>query len=285
MNWVKALADSIDYMEDNLTGSLNIEDIAKTAMASPYHYQRMFYMLTGFTVQEYIRNRRLSMAAMEITTTNIKVIDLAMKYGYESSEAFSRAFKKLHGANPSYVKKNKPNIKAFPKLVIQINLKGDVPMDYRIERKKSFSFSGITRNFSTQNGANFINIPKFWTEVCANGKLQEMFLHAKDERSLGVCMPMNPHTGESFDYVIGIFSDEKVEGYDFHTVPEADWAVFEVRGPLGNKLQDTWKRIFSEWFPSTSFQHADLPEFEVYCGRDTSREDFVTEIWIPIIKE
>ncbi|GAA0182267.1 AraC family transcriptional regulator [Clostridium sediminicola] len=285
MNWIKALTDSIEYIEENLTERLAIKDIAKVAASSPYHYQRMFNMLTGISVHEYIRNRRLSMAASELVTNNSKVIDVAIKYGYESSEAFSRAFKKMHGANPTDVKKRKVNIKAFPKIVIQITLKGDLPMNYRIERKPKFSFSGIARKFSTENGENFVNIPKFWSEVMQDGSFGEMMAKVEDDKCIGACMPMNPDVDKNFDYVIGVFTKEKLSNYNYYEVPSTDWAIFEVRGPIGEKLQNTWKRIFSEWFPSTTFQHAYLPELEVYYGGDTQSPDYLTEIWIPIIKE
>lgn len=284
MNWVKALSDSIEYIEDNLTESLAIKEIANVALSSPYHYQRMFFMLTGMTVHEYIRNRRLSMAAGELVTTNTKVIDVAIKYGYESSEAFSRAFKKMHGANPTDIRKGKASIKAFPKIVIQITLKGDVPMNYRIERKEGFRFCGITRNIPTENGENFIIIPKFWEEVIQDGRCDELMGKVEDDKCIGACMPMDPDVDTDFDYVIGVFTEEELPGYDYHEVPDADWAIFEVRGPIGEELQNTWKRIFSEWFPSTGFKHANLPELEVYYGGDTQSPDYLTEIWIPIIK-
>lgn len=285
MNWIKALADSIDYIEENLTEELNIRDIAKVASSSPYHYQRMFNMLTGFTVNEYVRKRRLSLAASEFIITDKKVIDVAIKYGYESSEAFSRAFKKVHGANPTEIKKKKVNIKAYPKLSIQISLKGDVPMNYRIEKKPEFDFCGMTRSFSTENGENFVEIPKFWREVMNDGSFEEMIKNAEDELCIGACMPMNPEVDSKFDYVIGIFTKKELPSYDYHVVQSFDWAIFEVRGPIGEELQNTWKRIFSEWFPSTGFQHANLPELEVYYGGDTQNPDYLTEIWIPIIKE
>jgi AraC family transcriptional regulator len=284
MNWVKALTESIDYIEDNLTESITMEDISKIAMSSPYHYQRMFYLLTGFTVYEYIRNRRLSKAASELITTDTKVIDIALKYGYESSEAFSRAFKKMHGATPTNIKKNKLSIKAFPKLVIQIKLKGDVPMDYRIEKKQAFSFSGITRTICTENGTNFIDIPKFWQEVIQDGSLNKLRKNVNSDMCIGACMPMDSKIDKEFDYVIGIFTDHELEGYSNFNVPSTDWAIFEVKGPVGEKLQETWKRIFSEWFPATGFAHDNLPELEVYYGGDTNNPDYITEIWIPIIK-
>ncbi|QVK17020.1 AraC family transcriptional regulator [Mycoplasmatota bacterium] len=285
MNWVKILSNSIDYIEENLTEPITIKEIAKVAMSSPYYYQRMFYILTGITVFEYIRNRRLSLAASELIMNNIKVIDVAIKYGYESSEAFSRAFKKMHGVNPSEVRKKKVTIKAFPKLIIQIMLKGDVPMDYKIEKKPEFSFCGMTKNVSTENGENYINVPKFWGEVMQNGQFEEMMKKSRDGKCIGACMPMDPEVDNNFDYVIGIFTEEKLSEYDNHMVPSANWAIFEVRGPIGEKLQNTWKRIFSEWFPSTGYKHADLPELEVYYDGDTQSPNYLTEIWIPIIKE
>lgn len=158
-------------------------------------------------------------------------------------------------------------------------------MNYRIERKSEFSFSGITRNFSIENGENFIGIPKFWSEVMQDGRFEKMMEKVDDDKCIGACMPMNPDVDKNFDYVVGVFTQEKLLGYDYHGVPSADWAIFEVRGPIGEELQNTWKRIFSEWFPSTGFQHAYLPELEVYYGGDTQSPDFLTEIWIPIIKE
>lgn len=284
MNWIKALTDSIDYIENNLTQELSIKDIAKEATASTYHYQRMFHVLTGITVQEYIRNRRLSVAASELLTTNSKVIDVGIKYGYNSSEAFSRAFKKVHGVSPSNLRKQEVSVKTFPKIAIQIIMRGDTPMNYRIERKPKFSFCGMTRNITNvPEGENFIAIPKFWEEVMQDGSYNEIMGKVNDGRCIGACMPMNPEEDTDFDYIIGVFSDEEIEGYDYHKVPSADWAVFEVRGI--QEIQNMWKRIFSEWFPSTGFQHAYLPELEVYSDGNVQDPDYLIEIWIPIIKE
>ncbi len=282
MNWMKAMSDSIDYIEDHLETSLQVKDIAGIAIVSPFYYQRMFSMLTNMSVQEYIRKRRMTLAANLLISSDIKIIDLAFKYGYESSEAFSRAFKSVHDASPTAVRQGKVAIKAFLKLTIQVSLKGDVAMNYKIEKKPSFDFYGITRRFTTVNGENFKKIPLFWQESMQDGSYDKMIDKCSEESCLGVCMPMNPDEDVEFDYLIGAFGKPGDERFDEHTVPEAEWAVFLLEGPMHSVLQDTWKRIFSEWFPTTGFRHANLPEFEVYLGGDVNAADYKMEIWIPI---
>lgn len=283
MNWMQAMADAIDYIEDNLTEEIDLRDVAKCAVTSTYQYQRMFSFLTDMSVGEYIRNRRMTLAASELISSDVKVIDLAFKYGYESAEAFSRAFKSVHGVSPRAVRKGEAPIKAFLKMTIQLTLKGDVPMDYSIEKKDGFSFYGMTRSISTSDGENFKVIPAWWQETMQDGSFEALMKTAGTDSCLGVCMPMDPQKDIEFDYMIAAFGDGE-EGYDRHQVPEAQWAVFKLSGPIPETLQDAWKRIFSEWFPQTGFRHAALPEFEVYLEGDVTSEDYEMEIWIPVEK-
>ncbi len=283
MNWIKAMQTSIDYMEEHITAQMTIADIAAVASCSTFYYQRLFMMLTDMTVSQYIRNRRLTLAVGDLITGESRVIDVALKYGYESAEAFSRAFKKHHGFNPSEVGRTEKSVISFPKLTIQIQLKGAEPMEYRIEKKDGFKFYGMKRKFSTINGENFIKIPQFWDETMVNGNYETMLSYSSGESCLGVCLPMDPKLDTSFDYVIGAFCKDEVEGYDFFEVPKSNWAVFPVRGPIRPTLQNAWKRIFSEWFPGNNYEHANLPEMEVYYAGDPTSEDYLTEIWIPII--
>jgi AraC family transcriptional regulator len=282
MDWIKGVSESIDYIEENLTRDISIKEISKIACISPFYYQRMFSVLTNMSVHGYIRNRRLTLAAMELQSSDIKIIDLAMKYGYDSPEAFSRAFKKVHGVNPSVLRKENTPIQAFMKLTIQVTLKGDVPMKYRIERKEGFSFYGMTRTFSTIDGANFREIPVFWQETMTDGSYMKMIEETAAEKSIGACMPMDPEKDVEFNYVIGGFCKEEVSNYDNYQVPAHKWAVFELNGPITKVLQDTWKRIFSEWFPQTGHNHSMLPELEIYFPGDVNGEDYYMEIWIPI---
>ncbi|MCT4632410.1 MAG: AraC family transcriptional regulator [Firmicutes bacterium] len=282
MDWIKAVSKSIDFIEDNLTEDISIKDIAKIACISPFYYQRMFSVLTNMSVHSYIRNRRLTLAAMELQNTDIKIIDLAMKYGYDSPEAFSRAFKKAHGVNPSVLRKENTAIKAFMKLTIQVTLKGELPMKYSIETKPAFSFYGMTRTVSTIDEANFRDIPLFWQETMNDGTFMKMIEATGTEKSIGACMPMDPDKDTEFDYVIGGFCDKEIGDYDNYNVPEHKWAVFQVNGPVMKVLQDTWRRIFAEWFPQTGYKHAAEPELEVYFPGDVNSEDYYMEIWIPI---
>lgn len=284
MDWIQAMTTSINYIEDHLTDNLSIKDVAKSACVSPFYYQRMFTMLTNIPVQSYIRNRRMSLAAIELQSSDIKIIDLAFKYGYDSSESFTRAFKSVHGETPSSVRKNKSQVKSFLKLSIHLTLKGEIPMDVKIVTKPGFSFYGLKKNFSTIDGANFREIPQFWGAVMEDGSFNKMMSLSKETSCLGVCMPMDPSVDTDFDYYIGSFSDKKVEGFDLIEVPDHEWAVFGLNGPMQETIQPTWKRIFSEWFPQTGFKHADLPELEVYMDGDINAADYYMEIWIPILK-
>jgi len=155
-------------------------------------------------------------------------------------------------------------------------------MEYQLIKKEKFAFYGMSQRFTTVDGANFRDIPLFWDKVLKDGSFDEMMKITDSEQSLGVCMPMISEEDHAFDYVIGAFTNEAKEGYDYYDVPEAEWAIFDVRGPVNPKLQEAWKYIFSEWFPETGLKHAKLPEFEVYSDDDVESDDCKTEIWIPI---
>lgn len=155
-------------------------------------------------------------------------------------------------------------------------------MEYKIEQKEGFSFYGYKKKVTTVNGQNFEIIPKFWQASMADGSFGQMMAKGKANSCLGVCMPMDPEKDTDFDYIIGAFADTTIEGYENHTVAAGDWAVFTVIG-LAN-LQDTWKKIYSEWLPSTNYINASLPELEVYLEGDVDREDYKMEVWIPVVK-
>lgn len=137
MNWIETLNESINYIERNLFNKLTCEDVANHVYISIFHFQRVFSLLTNLTVGEYIRNRRLSLAGQELITSDIKVIDAALKYGYETPESFTKAFRKFHGISPSQVKQG-ANLKSFNRLIIKIKLEGGSIMDYSIVKKESF---------------------------------------------------------------------------------------------------------------------------------------------------
>ncbi|WP_404457377.1 GyrI-like domain-containing protein [Oceanobacillus kapialis] len=286
MEALKRMADSLAYMEEQLDAELNVEDIAKVACMSKFHYQRMFTMLTGFTVAEYIRKRRLTLAAQELLHANTKIIDVALKYGYETPESFSKAFRKVHGISPSTVRKHGQPLKAFPKLSFQIQLKGDEEMDYRIVEKEAFSVVGKSIKTSLVDGQNQSDVPAFWEESRSNGLDKELAAHAGDMGIMGICLDFDKEQ-EQVRYFIGAEKSNKEvpTTWEEGEIPAATWAVFPVKGPMPTAIQRVWERIFSEWFPSTGYEHAGGPEIEAYTNGDPYAEEYYSEIWVPVVKK
>ncbi|EUJ26360.1 AraC family transcriptional regulator [Listeria floridensis FSL S10-1187] len=286
MAFLESMNRAIEYMEDNLMEELSIEWIAKEAAASSYHFQRSFYMLTGITVAEYIRRRRLSLAAQDLLITDEKIITLAYKYGYETPEAFTKAFKRLYGITPSGARKAGTSLKAYNRLHIEVSLKGEEPMEFRIERKPAFTVIGEKRVFSTKNGENLRELPKFWEELYASGKLEaiEAMTIAPENCSLGICfMTEEQYKKGEMDYWIAAESTGEVpEGYETMTVPDAQYAIFTATGALPDAIQAVWKKIYAEWFPSSGYESTGGPELEVYFGGDSDAADYRSEVWIPI---
>ncbi|WP_209443679.1 AraC family transcriptional regulator [Paenibacillus camerounensis] len=286
MEWLIRMKEAMDYMESKMTEPLRIEDVAGIAHVSPFHFQRMFSMLTGFTVADYIRKRRLTLAAQELASSKVRVLDVALKYGYDSPEAFAKAFRKAHGLTPSAAREPGVQLKAFPRLSFHLSLKGDQEMEYKIVDKPAFNVIGKSIQVTCKDGENFRRIPKFWDECNEDGTSDELIGLASEEAWLGICMSMDMEK-DLLSYWVGVKADEAADshGYEKGIVPAASWAVFTSKGPLPDTLQAVWQRIYQEWFPGTGYQHAGGPEIELYPPGDTSAEDYVCEVWIPVVKK
>jgi AraC family transcriptional regulator len=286
MGWVESLQKAIDYMEENLLENITIESIAKQANASIFHFQRTFTILTDISIAEYLRNRRLTLAAEELSSTNCKIIDLAYKYGYDTPEAFSKAFRKQHGVTPSEARKNIGKLKSYNRLMIQVSLKGVEPMKYKIVERESFQVVGIKREFSLVNGENQVGIPKLWDEVNANGTDDILFKlnNGQINGVLGVCVDKRgTHSEQTMDYWVATeYEGDIPKELLSLEIPAAKWAVFEVHGAMPDAMQKAWKQIFTEWFPSSKYEHAEGPELEVYSDEDPFSPDLYSEVWIPI---
>ncbi|MFT4416414.1 GyrI-like domain-containing protein [Fredinandcohnia humi] len=284
MTWLVSLQKAIDYMEDHLSKDLSIEEIASQANASPFHFQRTFSILTDITVGDYLRRRRLTRAAEELSRTDNKVIDVALKYGYDTPEAFTKAFRKQHGVTPSDVRKGVGKLQSYNRLVIQVSLKGAEPMKYSIIEHDAFKVVGIRRTFSIVNEANLIGIPKLWDEVNSDGTCNTLLklMNGKIMGILGVCVDKSE--SKSLDYWVAVNHDgDDVNGFETFEIPASKWAVFEVHGPMPHAMQNVWKQIFTEWFPSSGYEHAGMPEFELYPDeKPASDPNYYSEVWIPI---
>lgn len=285
LEYIKKLNQSIDYLEENICEELEIEEIAQIACLSKFHFQRMFNMLAGYTIAEYIRKRRLTLAAQELASDNSKVIDVAIKYGYSTAESFSKAFSRLHGINPSAVKSTDSKLKAYPRLFFQLKLQGAENMDYKIVEKDEFKVVGKSIQVSTVDGQNFKEIPEFWNQCNQNGFCERLYPHADQLGVLGICMDYEEDK-DRMRYMIAVEEPESELDFEVEAraIPANSWAVFEVVGPMPDAIQKVWQRIYSEWFPSTGYEHAGGPELEVYLPGNPEAEDYKSEIWIPIKK-
>lgn len=275
--WCEGIQKALQYIEDHLTDELKVEDIAAKAYVSPFYFQRIFGALCGYTVGEYIRNRRLTLAAQELSTADQKVIDVAMKYGYDSPDSFTRAFTKFHGISPSAAKETGANLKAFAPITIKLTLEGGTMLEYKIMKKASFTVMGKSRKFNTES--SYGKIPQFWKE----------HIQSEDRNIVcgmyGICIDSD---GKDFDYLIADNYDpskEVPEGFETRVIPERTWAVFPCKGALPKALQDVNTKIWSEWLPNCKeYKLAGNYNIEMYTPYKDIPEDNYSEIWVPVEK-
>lgn len=286
LEWLDRMKDAIDYIESKLSDDIDIEEVAKRACSSRFHFQRMFHMLTGVTVAEYIRRRRLTMAAQELAMSATKVFDVSLKYRYESPESFAKAFRKAHGLSPSEARAQGVQLKAYPRISFQLSLKGDKEMDYKIVHRNAFPVIGKSIRVSLKEGDAMRRMPAFWSECQADGTIERLTSLCPGKNLLGIKMKFDDDD-EQFTYIIAVegAAEELESGWITSEIPAATWAMFPSVGPLPKSIQDVWMRIFQEWFPATGYQHAEAPEMEVYPLGDTMADDYRCEVWIPVNKD
>lgn len=285
MEWMDAITKSIEFIEEHITDNITAEDVANHVYVSPFYFQKGFNMLCGYTVTEYIRNRRLALAGGELVTTQMRVIDVALKYGYESPDSFTKAFTRFHGISPAMVRKEDVMLKTFAPLKINISLKGGYLMNYKIVKKESFTVLAAAKKFGYETCKT--EIPLFWKEHYekGNGKYICGMFGINIDESMG---------NEDFEYLIADVYNPAIEApeeLEIRTIPAFTWAVFSCDGPMPDALQDANTKIFSEWLPA-------LKEYEFAAGycvemyddankypKGTLDENYHSEIWIPIQKK
>ena len=227
----------------------------------------------------------MTLAAFELQNSDIKIIDLAFKYGYDSPTSFSRAFQNIHGVSPSGARSNGVKLKAHPRITFLISIKGDVVMNYRIEKKEAFRIVGAKKHFELNIEENFKEVPQFWGEVFQNGMFFEISKLSNQEPLgvLGVSTCMN---GKDFDYYIASATDKSIPQNMYeYMVPATTWAIFECIGPMPNAIQELQKRIITEWLPTSGYEYADAPDIEVYPVGNINSPEYKCEVWLPITKK
>ena len=288
MEWLNRMNEALDYIEDNIEDNIDYEEIAKKAYCSTYHFQRMFSFIIGTPLSEYIRRRKLTLAAFELQNSDIKIIDLGMKYGYESPDAFTRAFQRQHGVTPTAARKMGVHLKSYSRISFHISIRGDECMNFRIEKKKAFSVFGLEKTVNAVNGECYKQIPEFWSELDKNGGFERISNAAKNEDRMSNGAIYGHEKDGTFKYMICQHTPQEGVSEDFTKleVPEVTWAIFPVEpytlDEEDEKVQGIWKRIFPEWFPTSGYEHADAPEFEMFYKIGENK--FRAEIWIPVVR-
>lgn len=285
MEWMAIIGDSIQFIEDHITEEISTDDIARHVCVSPFYFQKGFAMLCGFSVAEYIRNRRLALAGNELLVTDEKIIDIAMKYGYDSPDSFTKAFTRFHGVTPSSVRRDEVLLKTFAPLKLKISLEGGYIMDYKITKKEAFTVIANSKSFPYEGAKEAV--PKFWQEHFQSGKGQIVC----GTYGINIDLEMGM---ENFEYLIADPynpQSEVPEGFIEKVIPAFDWAVFPCRGAMPTALQDVNTKIYSEWLPT-------IKEYEFaagYCveyyddpskyAKGTMDENYYCEVWIPVKKK
>lgn len=288
MDWIEGIQRAIDYVEANITEDIDFEEVAKQAYSSSFHFQRVFGILCGYSLGDYIRMRRLSLAGEELSRGNAKIIDVAVKYGYDTSESFSRAFTRFHGIAPSEAKRG-GKVKIFTPLSVKLTLTGGSKMDYRIEKRDAFQVVCKRKCVGKPQSANATpDITSLWQEYGADGTLGRITAYIPQnpvmKGLLGICFS-SELDGERFPYGIGVEYDGRTvdDNFEVVTIPENTYAVFTSRGEMPDAFVETYHRIVTEFFPQSSqYEYAENVEFEVYSSEDTSDPNYQCEIWIAV---
>ena len=280
MEWIDRLNDAISYIEGHLTDSIDTDQLGRIACCSAYHFQRMFSYMAGIPLSEYIRRRKMSLAAVDLQEKNIKIIEVAGKYGYSSPTAFNRAFQSVHGIAPSAVWNEGASIKSFPAITFKITVKGAEEMNYRIESREAFRIVGVSVPLHKDIEENFTVIPSKWAEVSMNGTLQKL-IGLMDTPPMGVLGISLCNDEEAWKYYISVSSSKDADGLEEYTVPAATWAIFSGTG-TNQSIQELERRIVTEWLATSGYEYGSAPDIEVYLNPDPQNAQY--EVWIPVVK-
>ena len=276
MEWIDRLNQAVDYLEGHLEAP-DLGEAARIACCSPYHFQRMFTLLAGAPLSEYIRRRKMSRAAADLQHGE-RIVDVALKYGYSSPTAFNRAFQAVHGLPPSAAKTPGAVLKSHPPLRFAITVQGVEEMEYRIEKRDAFRIVGVSAPLSKDIEENFQQVPQLWGRAASDGTIPRLagLMDGEPRGMLGVCDGL-----ESARYYIAVASSAPAgEGLEEYTVPAFTWAVFPGTGEGAPAIQALERRVVTEWLPTSGYEYAEGPDVEVYLDPECTK----FEVWIPVVK-
>ena len=290
MDSLKSMNNALAYIEEHLTEEIDYSKISKIAYCSEYHFKRMFSFLAGISLSEYIRRRRLTLAVLDLKDRDLRIIDVAVKYGYNSADSFSRAFHSLHGILPSEARSENTQLKAYPRMTFILSIQGGCEMNYRIVEKEAFKLVGFKKRVPVIFKGVNPEIAKM-TELLTPEVIKQLKVISNVEPTGIISASTNFSEGRmeergELDHYIGVAtsSDETAE-LDVLKIEASTWAVFESIGPFPETLQNVWGRIYSEWFPSSGYEAVEGPEILWSESPDTGNPKYRSEIWIPVKKK
>lgn len=286
---LKSMNEAMDYIESHLYDEIDYNELERITGTSVYHFRRMFSFLSGMTLGEYVRNRRLSNATFDLLHEGMSVTETAFKYGYESVDGFSRAFREWSGINPSEVKK-KNMLKAFPKLSFQLTIQGGINMDYRIEKKEAYKIVGVKKRIPIQFEGENQEIIKLAKSITPEQR-KKLHSYANMEPNQVVNASYNLEEGcmeekGSLDHMIGFLTTKELDfdGFEVVEVPALTWAIFSSKGEFPKIMQETWAKIASEWLPASDYELVDAPNIS-FTGDLSDRNNVYSEIWFAVKKK
>lgn len=290
MDSISSMNEALSYMEDHLTEDMDYGEVAKIAHCSEYHFKRMFSLLAGISLSEYVRRRRLTLAALDLKDKNTRIIDVAVKYGYNAADSFSRAFQTMHGILPSEARDERTKRKAYPRMTFQLSINGGCEMNYRIVEKGPFKLVGFKKRVPIIfNGVN-PEIAKMYQLMTP--EVIERLKALSNIEPAGIISASTNFSEErmeesgELDHYIGVATtSSETTGFDELSVDDGTWAVFDSVGPFPETLQNVWGRIYSEWFPASGYEAVEGPEILWNESKDTENPKHKSEIWIPVKKK
>lgn len=300
MDWITGIQNAINYIEEHLTQELDYEAIARESFSSPFHFQRCFSILCGYTLGEYIRNRRLTLAGAELSNTREKIIDVAYKYGYENPESFAKAFQKFHGITPSQARGGGVTLRSFSRLSIKVTLEGGSMMNYRMEEKPAMLLTGYKRRFTGDPNDKGMQDHNF---ACENRVLQYILegMSRQHDDTYQVLTNFGPDgydfyfayelpkwALEEFDEDLG----EMAKQFEHIAIPAGLYLVCETERCMfpTELVDDLRRRAVSEWLPSSGYELRSAPELGVIHwpfeeGNEAVNNSHYCEVWLPITKK
>jgi AraC family transcriptional regulator len=290
MDSLSNMNKAMEYIEEHLAEEIDYSEISKIAYCSEYHFKRMFSFLAGISLSEYIRRRRLTLAALDLKDNDLRIIDVAVKYGYNSADSFSRAFHSLHGILPSEARSENIQLKAYPRMTFQLSIKGGCEMKYRIVEKGPFKLVGFKKRVPIIFDGVNPEIAKM-TKLLTPEIIKKLKVLSNVEPTGIISASTNFSEGRmeekgELDHYIGVATlSNETAGFDVLEIDASTWVVFESIGPFPETLQNVWGRIYSEWFPSSGYEAAPGPEILWNESSDTGNPKYRSEIWIPVKKK